>query len=100
MYLGNNTEDETLLFNNIVMENSKEQKIHSVIINNKLNFKSHINQLYKKASEKIIAFSRLCSYLHNSDKKIIFNSVIKSQNDWSFQNEKLTWSYNNGINFK
>ena len=81
MYLGNNTEDETLLFNNIVMENSKEQKIHSVIIDNELNFKSHINQLYQKASQKIVAFSRLCSYLHNSEKKIIFRSVMKSQND-------------------
>ena len=45
MYLGNNTEDETLLFNNIVMKNSKEQKIHSVIIDNKLNFESHINYI-------------------------------------------------------
>ena len=41
MCLGNNTENETFLFHNILMENSKEQKILGVIIDNKLNFKSH-----------------------------------------------------------
>ena len=35
MCLGNNTENETFLFHNILMENSKEQKIPSVKIDNK-----------------------------------------------------------------
>ena len=39
----NNTGNKTFLFNNILMENSKEQKNLGVIIDNKLNFKSHIN---------------------------------------------------------
>ena len=43
MCLGNNTENETFLFHNILMENSKEQKILGAIIDNKLNFKSHLN---------------------------------------------------------
>ena len=50
------------------MENSKEQKILGVIIENKLNFKSHIGELCKKASQKIAALSRLYSYLRNSRK--------------------------------
>ena len=36
-----NTENETFLFHNIPMENSKERKILRVTIDNKLNFKSH-----------------------------------------------------------
>ena len=64
---------------NILMENSKEQKIIGVIIDNKLNFKSHISELCKKASQKIAALSRLSSCLPNSEKKLIFNSVIASQ---------------------
>ena len=48
----NNTGNKTFLFNNILMENSKEQKNLGVIIDNKLNFKSHINELYKIASQK------------------------------------------------
>ena len=67
MCRGNNAENETLLFHNILMENSKEQKILGVIIDNKLNFKSHISELCKKASQKVAALSRLSSYLHNSE---------------------------------
>ena len=66
------TENETFLFHNILMENSKEQKIVGVIIDNKLNFKSYISELCKKASQKIAALSRLSSYLNNSEKKIYF----------------------------
>ena len=79
MCLGNNTENETFLFHNILMENIKEQKILGVIIDNKLNFKSHISELCKKASQKVAALSRLSSYLHNSEKKLIFNSIVKPQ---------------------
>ena len=63
MCLGKNTENETFLFHNILMENSKEQKILGVIIDNKLNFKSHISELCKKTSQKVV----------------IFNSIITSQ---------------------
>ena len=89
MYLGNNTENETFLFHNILMENSKEQKIVGIIIDNKLNFKSYISELCKKASQKIAALSRLSSYLNNSEKKLIFNSIIKSQ----FSYCPLVWMF-------
>ena len=69
MCLGNNTVNETFLFNKILMKNSKEQKNFSAIIDNEFNFKSHISELCKKASQKIAALSRLFSYLHNSKKK-------------------------------
>ena len=99
MCLRNNTENETFLFHNILMENSREQKIIGVIIDNKLNFKSHVSELCKKASQKIAALSRLSSYLHNSEKKLIFNSIIKSQ----FSYYPLVWMFcsrtsNNMIN--
>ena len=40
---GNNKENETFLFNNILAKNRKEQKIIGAIIDNKLNFKSRIS---------------------------------------------------------
>ena len=67
MCLENNTENETFLFRNILIENSKEQKILCFIIDNKLNFKSNVSELRKRASQKIAALSRLSSYLHNSE---------------------------------
>ena len=61
------------------MKNSKEEKILRVIIDNKLRFKSHVKSLCKKASQKIWALSSLINYLSDSKKKIIFNTLIKSQ---------------------
>ena len=71
------------------MENSKEQNILGVIIENKLNFKSHISELCKTTSQKVAALSRLSSYLHNSEKKLIFNLKIKSQ----FRYCPLVWMF-------
>ena len=89
MNLGKNTENQTFFFNKILMENSKEQKILGVTIDNKLNSKSHISELCKKTSQKIAALSRLSSYLNNSEKKLIFNSIIKSQ----FSYCPLVWMF-------
>ena len=78
MCLGNNTENEIFLFHNILMKNSKEHKTLAVALENKLDFKNHISELCKKASQKIAALSRLTSYLHSSEKKLIFIAIIKS----------------------
>ena len=50
MFLGNNTQNQTFLFNDILMENSDEQTIIGVIIDNKLSFKIPLSELCKKAS--------------------------------------------------
>ena len=42
-----------LIFEGLVIKNSKEQKILRVTIDNKLTFKSHIKNLCKKASQRI-----------------------------------------------
>ena len=99
MCLGKNTEEETFTFNEIVMKNSKEEKILGVIIDNKLSFKSHIKELCKKASQKLAALSRLSGYLNSNEKQLVFNSVLKSQ----FNYCPLVWMFcsrnsNNMIN--
>ena len=53
MCLWSNTENKTFLYHNILIENSKEQKILDVIIGNKLNFKSHISELCKRLLRKL-----------------------------------------------
>ena len=47
MRLRNNTKNETFLFNNDFMKNCNEKKNLGLIIDDKLNFKSHITQLRK-----------------------------------------------------
>ena len=53
MCLGNNTENETFLFHNILMGNNKEQKILGLIVDNRLNFKSHIVNYVKRLLRKL-----------------------------------------------
>ena len=55
MCLGQNAVNETFVYDNIEMKNSKEEKILGVIIENKLRFKSHLKNLCEKASQKIWA---------------------------------------------
>ena len=96
---GKDTRNENFLFKGLVMKNSKEQKILGVTIDNKLTFKSHIKNLYKKASQKIGALSRLSNHLNDYQERLILNSVVKSQ----FSYCPLVWMFcsrtsNNMIN--
>ena len=59
MCLGQNTGNETFVYDNTEMKSSKDKKILRVIIDNKLRFKSHVKNLCKKASQKIWALSCL-----------------------------------------
>ena len=56
MCLGKNTENETFIFKDTIMNNSKEEKILGFSIVNRLTFRSHITELCKKASQKKIGF--------------------------------------------
>ena len=66
---GNNIKNETFLLNEKLMENSSEQNFFAVITDNKLTFKSHTKELFKKSFQKIRALSRLSSCLNNGEKK-------------------------------
>ena len=79
MCLGKDTENETFIFNNFIFNNSNEEKILGITIDNKLTFKGHINILCRKAAQKMGALSRLLNHLSDSQKRLIFNSLIKVQ---------------------
>ena len=99
MCLRKDTTNETFIFKGLVMKNSKEQKVLGVTIDNKPIFKSHIKNFCKKASHKIGALSRLLNHLNDSQKRLIRNSIVKSQ----FSYCPLVWIFcsrtsNNMIN--
>ena len=79
MFLGKNTENETFMFKGTIMNNSKEEKILGVTVDNRLTFRSHIRNLCKKSFSKISALSRISNQLYDSEKILLFNAVIKSQ---------------------
>ena len=89
MYFGKNTGNETFIFKGSVMKNSKEQKMLGVTIDNKLTFKSHIKNLCKEASQKIGALSSLSHHLNDSQKRLVLNSIVKSQSTFC----PLVWMF-------
>ena len=99
MCLGKDTENETFMFNNFICNNSDEEKILGITIDDKLTFKRNIKILCRKAAQKMGALSRLLNQLSDSQKRLIFNSLIKSQ----FNYCPLIWMFcprtsNNMIN--
>ena len=49
MCLGTETENETFIFNNFISNNSNEEKVLEITIDNKLTFKCHIKIFCRKA---------------------------------------------------
>ena len=70
MCRGKNTENETFIFKDTTMENSKEEKIQGVIIDNRLTFNSQMRELCKKVSQKILALSKTSNQLNDSEKNL------------------------------
>lgn len=64
---------------NHTIENSKQQKLLGVLLDNKLNFEKHINNLCTTASQKLSALCRVSSFMSTGQKRIIMKAFINSQ---------------------
>ena len=98
IYLGKDSENEPFILNNFIFNNSNEEML-GINIGNKAIFKSHFKILCKKVTQKIVALLRLLNHLNDSRKRLVFNSIIKSQ----FNSCPLIWMFcskasNNVIN--
>ena len=100
MCLGSNV-DGTEEFNSLSykISNSKEEKMLGIVIDRNLKFENHIDSICRKASQKLSALNRISPYLDINKRKIIYNSMIKSQ----FSYCPLVWMFcsrksNNKIN--
>ena len=74
MCLGKNTENETLIFKDTIMNNSKQEKILGVTIDNRLTFNSRIK--FKKSFSKRSALSGISNDLNDSLKKPFFLMLL------------------------
>ena len=79
MCLGKNKENDAFNFRNISLNNSKEEVILGLPIDNKLSFDNHIKKICRKASQKSCALSRISNYLDSKQKEILFRGMIRSQ---------------------
>ena len=63
----------------IIIKSSNSEKLLGVIIDNKLSFEKHINNLCDKASQKLNALARVSSYVDLPKRRLIMKAFIKSQ---------------------
>ena len=80
---------------NTTIENSECEKLLGVFIDSDMSFKTHLDNICKKASNKIQALGRVTQYMSLPKKKLLFNSFFKSQ----FNYCPLVWMcHNRGFN--
>ena len=60
--LGNKSVEATVNISRALIKERDEEKLLGVTIDKKLNFKSHVNSLCKKASQKLHALARISTY--------------------------------------
>ena len=61
--LGNKSIEATENISGALIKERNEEKLLGVTIVKKLNFKSHVNSLCKKASQKLHALARISTYM-------------------------------------
>ena len=77
MWLARNTETARFVFKNKIIKNSEKYNIFGIIINAELTFKNPFTNLWKNASQNIWPLVRLSRYLNETQKSLIFKSVIR-----------------------
>ena len=65
--------------NNNEIASSNEEKLLGILLDNKLNFDSHIASLSIKSGGKLGAIARINHYLIQNQNLLLLNSVVKSQ---------------------
>ena len=84
---------------NKLIESENEQVLLGVTIDSNLSFEKHINNLCKRASQKLNALARISGYINLQKRRVIMKSFIISQFgycplSWMFHSKRL----NNKIN--
>ena len=77
--LGFNKPFSDFSFENTIIKNVTEEKIQGIVIDNNLNFKSHMKKICEKANQKLSALARISKLTTPTQRKKLINSFINSQ---------------------
>ena len=69
----------TAKIDNNYTESEKEQVLLGTTIDSDLTFESHINNIFKRASQKLRALARVTPYMNMQKRRIIVKSFVTSQ---------------------
>ena len=97
--LNGSHEDEFIIVDEYVIQNSKCEKLLGIKIDYELSFDDHVTDLCKKASRKLHALSRISKFMNYKKRRLVMRSFISSQFGycplvWMFHSRRL----NNRIN--
>ena len=62
-----------------VIKDSKEEKLLGVLIDQKLNFKQHLNTVCRKGSQELNTFARASIYMPEEKTRMVMEAFIMSQ---------------------
>ena len=97
MIFGNTKNVTTIKIGNAEIKESHSEKLLGITFDKKLSFKKHIEDLCKKANQKLHALARVSYLLDPAKKETLMNAFIKSQ----FNYCPLVWMFHDrGSNSK
>ena len=77
--LTSNSDKVSICVENYNIKSSKCEKLLGIKVGNKLNFNTHVDEIHKKAGQKLNAFSRVTPYMDLSKRCILLNAFFISQ---------------------
>ena len=89
MTFGNKCSKATVTIISSAIKKSEYEKLLGITFDKKLSFRKHIEDLCKKANQKLHALARLSTYIDPLKLEILINSFIKSQ----FNYCPLVWMF-------
>ena len=89
MIFGGKSTEATVTIGNSKINESDYEKLLGVTFDKKLSFKKHVEDLYKKANQKLHALARLSNYIDPIKSEILMNSFIRSQSNYC----PLVWMF-------
>ena len=92
-------EEASIQIANTTIKCSKSKKLLGIVLDNKLKFDKHVENICQKASKKLNALARVTNYMELPKRRILINMFLKAQFNycpavWMFYNRLL----NNKIN--
>ena len=99
LIIANQDDTFTVKLGNEVISNEKSVDLLGIKFDRNLKFDDHVNKLYKKGNQKLHALARIARYLDSEKLKMLMNTFITSQFNYS----PLIWMFhsralNNKIN--
>ena len=94
------TQEEAIIqIANTTIKCSKSKKLLGIVLDNKLKFEKHVENICQKANKKLNALARVTNYMELPKRRILMNVCFKAQFNycpavWKFHNLSL----NNKIN--